>query len=159
MLQKSIKTLTTNLKQINNMLNPKTRINTEGKKFHVISGINIACSGQDCNFCKGEIEISFHDWESSIPFPIPAKGKRYKRPSAQKNRGKTIMEICYVCREVPCYICRRAKCDQWMKEKDREGQEAGCFSWENGRCSSFHCELGIIRTNWGENKHGRKRSV
>lgn len=137
---------------------PQTRKNKEGKSFHVISGINIECSGQDCAFCKGETDISFHDWERSIPFPVPSKGKRYKRSSIQKIRGKTIMEICFTCRKIPCYICRRTKCDQWMKEESRKGQEKGCISWQKGRCRSFSCEVGIIRTTW-ERKHGRKRQV
>jgi len=127
-----------------------------GKKFHVIDGITIECSGQDCSFCKGETDISFHDWENSIPFPIPPKGKRYKNLKIQKLRGKTIMEICYTCKEIPCYICKRTKCPKWMKEEDRKGQEKGCSSWQDGKCVDFSCEKGIIRTHW-EKSHARRR--
>lgn len=126
----------------------KTLTAENGKKFHIISGLNIECSGQDCVFCNGETEISFHDWERSVPYPIPPKGKRYKNPLAQKNRGKTIMEICYTCKDIPCYICRRTKCEKWMKEEAYKGQEKGCPYWENGRCLSFQCKRGIIKTHW-----------
>jgi len=138
-------------------LRPKTQTDNTGTKYHLISGINIECSGQDCAFCQGETDISFHDWENSIPFPIPQKGKRYKNPLIQKNRGKTIMEICYTCKKIPCYICRRTKCPKWMKEEHFKGQERGCESWENGRCSEFSCEFNLIRTHWKgkENDRGR----
>jgi len=129
-------------------LRPNTIVGKNGKKYHNISGIYIECSGQDCNFCKGETEISFSDWENSIPYPIPKKGRRYKNPLIQKNRGKTIAEICYSCETIPCYICKRTKCDQWMKEKAREGQKEGCANWENDRCNNFHCKKGIIKTTW-----------
>jgi len=129
-------------------LTPRTVKNSEGTKFHIISGINVECSGQDCAFCKGETEISFHDWENSIPFPVPRKGRHYKKPIIQKNRGKTIMEICYTCKKIPCYICIRTKCPKWMKEENRKGQEEGCVSWQNGRCRSFSCEKKIIKTHW-----------
>ena len=138
-------------------LAPKTVKDKDGKKYHVITGINVECSGQDCAFCKGDTDISFHDWENSVPFPMPSKGKRYKNPIVQKNRGKTVMEICYTCKKTPCYICRRTKCPKWMKEESRKGQEEGCSSWQKGRCTSFSCEFNLIRTNWWERNYDREK--
>jgi len=131
------------------MIMPKTiRDKETGKKFHIITGIAIECSGKDCNLCKGDTDLYFSRWECSIPFPIPPKGKKYKNPIIQKNRGKTIAEICHTCKKIPCYICRRTKCKEWMKEKNREGQEEGCSSWEKNRCLTFNCEKNLIRTHW-----------
>lgn len=130
-------------------LSPSTKIdNATGKKVHLVGGIYIECSGQDCPFCKGDTEISFQQWENSIPYPLPTKGKKYKNPIIQKNRGKTIMEICYSCKEIPCYICKRTKCPKWMKEEHRKGQEEGCESWKDGKCLEFSCEKGIIKSHW-----------
>jgi hypothetical protein len=130
------------------MIYIKSKTDNLGNKFHTINGINIFCSGKDCRLCKQEKEKSFTDWENSIPLPVPKNGKRYKNPIAQKNRGKTIREICYTCKEIPCYICKRNKCPQWMKEENRKGKEEGCSSWENGRCISFICEKNLIKTKW-----------
>jgi len=141
-------------------IRPKTTKDSSGKKFHNINGINIECSGQDCSFCRGETEISFKTWENSIPYPIPPKGKKYKNPKIQKNRGKTIMEICYTCKEAetPCYICKRTECPLWMKEEQRKGQEAGCPYWWNGKCLEFSCSYGLIKTHWEKGRNVKRIS-
>ncbi|MDY6895296.1 MAG: hypothetical protein SVO01_07785 [Thermotogota bacterium] len=128
----------------------ETITDNKGKKFHNISGVYIECSGKDCNLCKMTTEERFEKWESSIPFPVPPKGKKYKKKRIQELRGKTIQEICYTCPMVdqPCYVCSRRKCEYWMKEENRKGQEFGCVSYENGRCKDFVCKRGIIKTKW-----------
>jgi len=128
-----------------------TRTGTDGKKYHQISSdASVECNGQDCNLCKQELEETFQEWEQSVPIPLPPEGKKYKKKRTQRNRGKTIMEICYSCKveDAPCYICRRGKCESWMKEEARKGQEEGCASWENGRCVSFDCVKRLIKTTW-----------
>jgi len=128
-------------------MKPQTIVQNN-KRYHVFNDTTVECSGKGCAFCEGDTDISFQMWENSVPFPIPPKGKRYKRPSFQRNRGKTIREICHICREIPCYICRRTKCEQWMKEKQRQGQEKGCVYWDKGLCTGFSCEKGLIKTHW-----------
>ena len=120
------------------------------KKYHLIGDVKIACSGTGCLICEQQdIDEKFKEWEETVPFPIPPKGKRYKKRRIQRNRGKTIQEICYSCKKIPCYICSRGACPEWMKENARKGQEEGCSSWEKGnRCTSFFCEKELIKTNW-----------
>ena len=130
---------------------PNTKIAKDGTVYHDIAGVYIECSGNDCAVCNKNLEIAFDTWEASVPFPFPPKGKRYKNPLKQKNRGKTILEICYTCKKIPCYICKRIKCDKWMKEEHRKGQEKGCGSWENSRCADFCCDKGIISSHWRDN--------
>ncbi len=132
-------------------------ITKKNKKYHSINDAWIECSGEGCIFCEGDTDISFKAWENSIPFPIPPRGKKYVRPSFQKNRGKTIEEICYTCKEIPCYICKRTNCKDWMKEEHRKGQEKGCKFWENNRCIEFSCEKGLIKTHW-RNFNGKKKN-
>jgi hypothetical protein len=138
-------------------MNIKTYKDSDGIIYHEFNGISIECSGGDCQHCKRDTDISFKTWESSVPYPIPPKGKRYRRPSMQKNRGKTIAEICGTCKEIPCYICRRIKCDQWMKESQRKGQAQGCVFLEVDRCTEFSCELGLIKTRWRSDEEGLQR--
>lgn len=128
----------------------RTYINDKGERLHAIDGeeVSISCTGQDCIHCNYESTRSFLVWESSIPYPRPPKGKRYKRPIARKNMGKSIIEICYSCKKTPCYICVRTKCEYWHKEEERKGQEEGCSRWEQGRCRDFVCKKGIIKTHW-----------
>ena len=139
-------------------------------KFKISRGwVNGILNGKNRNpnhFSKEELitnfknkHLEFQNWENSIPFPVPPEGKRYKRPSIQKNRGKTIREICYTCKKIPCYICRRTKCPNWMKEESRKGQEKGCAYWEDGLCVEFSCELGIIKSHWKPERsiNARKR--
>jgi hypothetical protein len=135
---------------------PTIKDNT-GKKFHIVNGTKVECQGQDCIFCKRDTDLSFQLWESSIPYPLPPKGKRYKNPLKQTNRGKTIAEICYTCKEIPCYICKRTKCPKWMKEEERKGQEEGCSSWQMGRCLEFSCSKGLIKSHWEKREHERNR--
>ena len=126
-----------------------THFNSEEKtKYHIINESSIECSGADCKICKMNEELSFEIWESSIPYPIPRKKKRYKNKLFHENRGKTIREICFTCREIPCYICRRKECKEWWKEGDRKGQQEGCSWWKDGKCINFVCEKGIIRKKW-----------
>ena len=122
--------------------------NERGEVFHEVGGAYMQCGGLDCVICKSKLEEDFQDWEASVPIPIPKKGKHYKKKRIQKNRGKSILEICYTCREIPCYVCRRNECEQWQKETHRKGQEDGCSHWENGRCNEFFCEKGLIKTTW-----------
>jgi len=119
-----------------------------GKLFHRMDEATLECSGKDCIFCNAEIEISFEEWESSILFKLPRKGKKWRNPIAQKYRGQTIREICYSCKKVPCYLCRRGDCKEWWKEADRKGQEDGCRWWKNGKCNNFVCEKGVIEKSW-----------
>jgi len=128
----------------------KVKVEKEGnERFHIIGDVRIFCSGQGCYFCNQQsLNLSFAEWEEIIPIPIPPKNKKYKKKRIQKIRGKTIQEICYSCKKIPCYICRRTKCSLWMKEKSRQGQEEGCHNWEQGRCVSFECERGLIKTHW-----------
>ena len=126
-----------------------TRINSEDKtKYHIINDTAIECSGADCRICKMNEEISFEEWESSIPYPIPPKKKKYKSKIAQRNRGKTIKEICYTCNPVPCYICKRKECKDWWKEEDKKGQEKGCGYFLDNKCTNFICEKGIVKKKW-----------
>ena len=129
--------------RLNTIIDPKTK-----KRFHRVGEATLECSGADCKFCNAHKEISFEDWESSIPYKMPKKGKRWKNPIAQKYRGQTIREICYSCKDTPCYICRRGDCKLWWKEADRKGQEKGCQWWENEKCTNFVCERGIIEESW-----------
>jgi len=131
----------------------------EGKdKVHIIGDVRISCSGVGCLICEQqENDLNFLEWEQTIPFPIPSKGKKYKKKKIQKNRGKTIQEICYSCRKIPCYICSRTECSEWMKDRTRKGQEEGCVDWEEGRCSSFYCERGLIKTHWHTFKNRKKK--
>ena len=129
-------------------MRPQTIIN-KGIRYHVFNDVNIECSGTGCAFCEGDTDISFQLWENSVPFPMPPDGKRYRNSLAQSNRGKTIMEICYTCKEIPCYLCRRTKCPEWMKERNRKGQEKGCVYWrKGGRCAEFSCDKGLIKSSW-----------
>lgn len=127
---------------------PNIKIGNNGKRYHDINGVSIECSGKDCTICNQEKEFTFEEWEKSIPYKNPPKGKRYVSKIKQKNHGKSILEICYTCKEIPCYICKRTKCNQWMKEENRKGQEKGCANWEHDRCNSFICEKGIVKTHW-----------
>ena len=125
----------------------------KGKTYHILDNeATIECSGMDCPICHSEERESREAWELTVPFPIPPKGKKYKRKLIQSLRGKTIKEICYTCKSIPCYICKRAKCDLWMKEEHRKGQEVGCAFWEEGFCSNFVCLKGIIKTSWKDLK-------
>ncbi len=128
----------------------RTAINKRGERFHAVDGqeISVSCTGNDCIHCSYGNTLSFLEWEHSIQYPIPPKGKRYKNPIAKKNSGKNIIEICYTCKKIPCYICKRVKCREWMKEDERKGQEEGCSRWEQGRCRDFICKKGIIKTAW-----------
>jgi len=126
----------------------KTIIDKNGNRFHLVNDIQIQCSGGTCYICNSNTDVAFEIWENSIPFPIPPKGKKYKKKKIQENRGKTISEICHTCKEIPCYICRRTKCPEWMKSSNMKGQEKGCSHWENNRCTSFYCEKGLIKTSW-----------
>jgi hypothetical protein len=124
-------------------------IKEENKTYHIIGDLQIECSGQeDCPICSARKKEEMKGWELSVPFPIPPEGKRYKQKGKQANRGKTIKEICYTCKDIPCYICKRTKCPNWMKEKSRKGQEEGCASWDNGYCKTFVCDKGIIINPW-----------
>ena len=117
--------------------------------YHVFNGAHVECAGGDsCIFCRGNIGEKFTAWEESIPIRMPPEGKRYKNKLKQKNRGKTIAEICYTCKEIPCYICRRTKCEHWQKEAHRKGQEEGCAHWETGRCIEWSCDKGLITSMW-----------
>jgi hypothetical protein len=129
---------------------PKTRIGNDGVRYHDINDVNIECSGRDCTICNQGKELTFGEWENSIPYKLPPKGKRYVSKVKQKNRGKSILEICYTCKKIPCYICKRTKCKKWMKEEHRKGQEKGCVSWYHGRCLEFYCDKGIVKTHWEE---------
>lgn len=131
------------------MKTPRTRV-IKNTKFHLINELEIECSGQDCAICKKDFEESFITWQNTVPFPFPPKGKRYRNSNRQRNRGKTILEICYTCKQIPCWICKRVKCKKWMKEQHLKGQEQGCSSWENGRCSTFACEKGLVLSHWRE---------
>lgn len=131
-------------------------VNEPGGISHIINGVKIYCSGQDCGICKMDKEKSFTRWTNTIPFPIPPKGKKYKNGLKHKNRGKSIIEICYTCRSIPCWICRRKKCPSWMKESARKGQEAGCAGWEKDRCSTFVCQKGLVTTHWSNENGGSK---
>jgi len=130
------------------MKTPQTKITPEGKRYHIVSGVNVRCYGNDCTICKSSKEHIFEEWEESIPYPLPPKGKRYKIPLKQKHRGKAISEICYSCKKIPCYICKRTECPEWMKEEARKGQEEGCVGWERGRCADFICDKGVINSHW-----------
>jgi hypothetical protein len=123
-------------------------IKQDNTKYHNINGNLIECKGGDCLICNSSLDEKFKIWEQSIPFKIPPKGKKYKNPQKQANKGKTIKEICYTCQEIPCYLCKRTSCKEWMKEKSRKGQEQGCIGWENGRCNIFVCKRGLIESNW-----------
>ena len=120
----------------------------DGTIYHTFNGVNLECTGGSCQFCKGGTEDDFKAWEETILFRMPPEGKRYKSKLKQKNRGKSIAEICYTCREIPCYICKRTKCEQWQAEKGRQGMEKGCAYWDSGRCNEFDCEKGLITTRW-----------
>ena len=126
---------------------PKT-VRIKNQIFHIYDDATIQCSGADCRICNSALDVSFDDWKMSIPFPIPPKGKRYKRKEVQKNRGKSIEEICYTCKKTPCFVCRRTKCKQWMKRPETRGQEKGCAYWENGRCTDFFCDKRLIKEDW-----------
>ena len=126
----------------------QTIIDDSGDKFHIVNDIKIQCSGGTCYICNSDSDVAFEIWENSIPFPLPPKGKKYKIKRIQENRGKTIAEICYTCKEIPCYVCRRGKCPEWMKSPNTKGQEVGCGHWERGRCKAFSCEKVLIKTSW-----------
>lgn len=134
----------------------KTLIDKDGTRYHIVGENSISCSGQDCEHCQSGKTLAFEDWENSVLYPIPPRGKKYKKEIIQRNRGKTIREICYSCKKIPCYLCRRTKCKLWHKEQERKGQEIGCQFWEKGRCKRFQCKKGIIKTFWdskgGENE-------
>jgi hypothetical protein len=116
-----------------------------GKTYHVIDGNNIQCDGKDCFICKDNILENFGSFLKDIPFPIPPKGKRYKKKKSRDNQGKTVKEICYTCKTVPCFICKRTECKLWHKEEDLKGQEKGCNHWNDGLCMKWVCEKGIIK--------------
>ena len=120
----------------------------EGKIYHVFNGTHVECDGGSCIFCKSSVEEAFTAWEETIPFRMPPAGKKYKNKIKQRNRGKSIREICYTCKDIPCYVCRRTKCDKWQADEARKGQEEGCPHWENGRCTEFACDFSIVTTLW-----------
>ena len=120
----------------------------EGNIYHIFNGAHVECNGGSCIFCKSNVDEAFAAWEETVLFRMPPKGKRYKNKIKQRNRGKTISEICHTCKEIPCYICRRTKCDQWQSEENRKGQEQGCVHWENNRCTEFSCDFSIVTKLW-----------